>query len=219
VNFSDPLGLDPGGVLGTRLGFEGAILTGETPGVGNVGSVTVNENGTDFEIETGSSGGAGGAGGGGPAGGPNLGPEPPQEPVPQPHPSPTPTANSQNRGSFGKCFNGWRFSTAASQPFAGTRFHGAAKATFTFLEIAPPISLGGDVVATSMKATRTGIGGSPNPYASGLNLFFRHTADSSVKGSLLKFGTKATPIVSGIGAFTAGYNLSVGVQCGLGVIR
>lgn len=108
---------------------------------------------------------------------------------------------------------------AFSQPFAGTRFHGAAKATFTFLEIAPPISLGGDAAASAYKATRSGIGGTTNSYASGLNFFFRHTADSSVKGSLIKFGTRATPIISGVGAFTAGYNLAVAAQCALGIIQ
>jgi len=38
-------------------------------------------------------------------------------------------------------------------------------------------------------------------------------------GATTYYLAKATPIVSGIGAFTAGYNVSVAAQCGLGVIR
>ena len=94
-----------------------------------------------------------------------------------------------------------RLSTLCRRPRPG-----AAKATATFLEIGPPISLGGDAAATAFKTTRSGIGGTTNLYRSDLNFFFRHTADSSVKGSLTKFATRATPIISRIGAFTAGYN-------------
>jgi hypothetical protein len=142
-----------------------------------------------------------------------------QDPIPQPHPSPSPSLNPRNQRNFGRCFNGWRFGVAASQPFVGTRFHGAVKATATFLEIGPPISLGGDAAATAAKASRSGIGGTTKAYASGLNWFFRHTAGASVKGDLIKFGDKATPILSSIGAFTAGYNASVAAQCALGVIQ
>ena len=60
-------------------------------------------------------------------------------------------------------------------------------------------------------------GGTSNPYASGLTFFFRHTADASVKGSLIKFGTKATAILSGVGPFTAGFNLPMAAQCELGI--
>ena len=100
-----------------------------------------------------------------------------------------------------------------------SRVNGVTRATAQVLEIGPPDLPSSDAAATAIKASRSGIGGTTNPYASGLNFFFRHTADSSVKGSLIKFGTKATPTLSGVGAFTAGFNLAMGLQCGLGVIR
>jgi RHS repeat-associated protein len=140
-----------------------------------------------------------------------------QGPVPQPHPTPTPRPNKPS--NFSGCFNGWRFSATVDYFTQGSRLNGAARVTAQVLEIGPPISLAGDAGATAFKATRTGIGGTTNRYASGLNFFFRHTADASVKGSLIKFGTKATPILSGIGAFTGGYNLAMAAQCGLGVIE
>jgi hypothetical protein len=72
------------------------------------------------------------------------------------------------------------------------------------------------MAATSYKAKQTTIG-KPQPYASELNWLFRRGADavasSSLKGSLVKFGSKASPILSGVAAFTAGYNASVAGQC------
>jgi|SRR5215204_6024570 len=144
----------------------------------------------------------------------NFGRGSPQDPVPQP--PPTPQTNPSN---FGACFDGWRFSATVNHLTQGSRVNGAARVAAQILEIGPPVSLAGDAAASAMKATRSGIGGTTNPYASGLNFFFRHTADASVKGSLVKFGTKATPILSGIGAFTAGFNLAMAAQCGLGIIR
>jgi hypothetical protein len=140
-----------------------------------------------------------------------------QGPVPQPHPTPTPQPAKPS--NFGTCFNGWRFSATVDYFTKGSRLNGAARFTAQALEIGPPLSLASDVGATALKATRTGIGGTTNPYASGLNFFFRRAAPASIKGSLIKFGTKATPILSGIGAFTGGFNLAMAVQCGLGIIQ
>lgn len=116
-------------------------------------------------------------------------------------------------------FNGWRFSATVDHLTHGSRLNGIARVTAQVLEIGPPLSLAGDAAATTLKATRSGIGGTTNPYASGLNFFFRHTADNSVKGSLIKFGTRATPILSVVGAFTTGFNLAMAAQCGLGIIQ
>jgi RHS repeat-associated protein len=124
-----------------------------------------------------------------------------------------------NRGKFDKCFEGWRFSTAVSEPFKGTSLQGPVKTAAGFLELSGPASLSGDAVATGLKASRAGIGGTKNPYASGLNLVIRRTAPSFMKGTLLKIGTRATPILSGAGAFTFGYNLTVGVGCAFRVIK
>ena len=140
-----------------------------------------------------------------------------QGPVPQPHPTPTPRPTKPS--NFSGCFNGWRFSATVDYFTQGSRLNGAARVTAQVLEIGPPISLAGDAGATALKGTRTGIGGTTNPYASGLNFVFRHTAPASIKPSLIKIGTKATPILSGIGAFTAGYNFAMALQCGLGVIE
>jgi RHS repeat-associated protein len=115
--------------------------------------------------------------------------------------------------SFWKCFEKNKFSSL----FAGTKLQTAAE----FVEIGSEISLGGDIVATIYKSTQKTIG-KPQPYASGLNWALRRFANtvgsSSLKGSLVRVGSKVTPILAGVGAFTAGYNLSTAVQCGLGVL-
>ena len=126
---------------------------------------------------------------------------------------------TQRRINFRKCFNGWRFSAAASAPFRGTRFHGVVSGVAQFLEIGPPLSLGADATASALKARRSGIGGSKNPYASGLNWGFRRITTGSLRGKLTGFGNVAGPAFSGVGAFTGGYNLSVAVQCAGGVIE
>jgi hypothetical protein len=82
--------------------------------------------------------------------------------------------------------------------------------------------LAADTTATVYKATQATIG-KPQPYASGLNWFFRRGAEavgsSSLKGSLVKIGNKVSPVLSGVGAFTAGYNAGIAVQCLFGVIE
>jgi len=137
---------------------------------------------------------------------------PPQTRQPPPPPP--------NKKTFRNCFNNNRFSSL----FKGTRLYGVAK----FAEIGPPTSLAGDTAATIYKSTRTGIGGSTNAYASGLNYVFRAAANAlgnpsiggaSLKGALTTFGDIATPVLAVPGAFSAGYNLSTAVQCGLGVIQ
>ena len=140
-----------------------------------------------------------------------------QGPVPQPHPTPTPRPSKPS--NFSRCFNGWRFSATVDYFTQGSRLNGAARFTAQALEIGPPISLAGDAAATGFKATRTGIGGTTNPYASGLNFVIRRAAPASLKGSLVAIGSKVTPILSGVGAFTGGYNFAMAVQCGLGIIE
>jgi hypothetical protein len=123
-----------------------------------------------------------------------------------------------NGGKLGKCFEGWRFSTAASEPFRGTRFHGAAQGIAGFLEIGPPISLGADATATAYKATQTTLG-KPQPYASGFSWGIRRIATGSLRGQLTSFWERGGSGFLRVGAFTAGYNLSVTGQCLFGVIK
>ena len=101
----------------------------------------------------------------------------PQAPLRTPQPQPPPTPQPAKPSNFGRCFNGWRFSATVDHFTQGSRLNGAARVTAEVLEIGPPLSLVGDAGATAFKATRTGIGGTTNPYASGLNFFFRHTAE------------------------------------------
>ncbi len=140
----------------------------------------------------------------------------PKPPNPEPPPPPPPP----NKKTFRNCFNNNRFSSL----FKGTRLYGAAK----FAEIGPPTSLAGDTAAIIYKSTRTGAGGTTNIYASGLNYVFRSAASAlgnptiggvSLKGALVTVGDIATPALAVPGAFSAGYNLSTAVQCGLGVIE
>ena len=141
----------------------------------------------------------------------------PQQPVPQPHPSPTP-APTQNSKNFWKCMNGWKFSALVGDLTKGSRLQGAAQTTASILEVGAPLSTAGDAVATGYKATQTTLG-QPQPYASGLNWALRRIATGPLRGALTRVGNIAGPVLSGIGAFTAGYNASVAVQCGLGVIK
>lgn len=124
-----------------------------------------------------------------------------------------------NNGQFVRCFNGWRFSALVGDLSKRSRFRGFLEGSAKFLEFVPPIVVAADGVAAVAKAQRSGIGGSKVKTASSLNWFFRRTASPTTKGALIKFGTRATPILGGIGAFTAGYNASVAAQCGLGIIR
>jgi hypothetical protein len=147
----------------------------------------------------------------------------PQEPVPQPHPSPTPNPpqhSTPQRASndFWKCLNGWKFSALVGDLTKGSRLHGAAQTTASILEVGAPMSTAGDAVATGYKATQTTLG-RPQPYASGLNWAFRRMSTGAVRGGLTQVGNIAGPVLSGIGAFTAGYNASVAAQCGLGIIK
>ena len=140
-----------------------------------------------------------------------------QEPVPQPHPSPTP-APQQNSNAYWKCLNGWKFSALVGELTKGSRLQGAAQTTASILEIGAPMSTAGDAVATGYKATQTTLG-QPQPYASGLNWSLRRMSTGALRGGLTRVGNIAGPVLSGIGAFTAGYNASVAAQCGLGIIR
>jgi len=90
------------------------------------------------------------------------------------------------------------------------------------LEIAGPLSLAGDVLAGAAKSKRVGAGAPKNPYASGINWVGRRIADlvgsPKLKGVLVRVGDKVTLPLAFVGAFTAGYNLSIEVQCLLGFL-
>lgn len=117
---------------------------------------------------------------------------------------------------FNRCFNNYRFSS---------NFTGTARTVAEAVEAGSEISLASDIAATAykMSARSAYIGGTTNRYASGLNFALRRAADavgsSSLKGTLTRIGSRVTPVLSGIGAFTGGYNIAVAAQCGLGTIK
>ncbi len=143
---------------------------------------------------------------GGGVGASNLSGGGPQEPAPIRLP-PLP---------FSKCFNSYKFSS---------NFTGTSRTIAEVVEVGSELSLAGDIAATAykMNARSAYIGGTTNRYGSGLNYVFRRVADSvgssTLKGTLTKIGNRITPPLAIVGAFTAGYNLSVAVQCGLGVLN
>ncbi len=114
-----------------------------------------------------------------------------------------------------RCYENNKFSSL----FAGIPYvHGTAE----FLEIGPPISLGGDLAATGLKAGGKTLG-KPQPYASGLNAVFRFAGDAAgnpgLKGTLVGVGDKLTPPLAVVGAFTGSYNVTIFVQCACGIIQ
>jgi RHS repeat-associated protein len=126
-------------------------------------------------------------------------------------------------------------STSAWQCFLTNRFgrlpekFGAPELTVVAdaLEILAPTSAAGDVAASSFKATRVGIGGSTSSYASGLNYVLRRGAEffgnpgvgtKPVKGLLTNLGNVISPPLRVVGAFAAGYDLGILVQCALGTL-
>lgn len=89
------------------------------------------------------------------------------------------------------------------------------------LETASLISLGGDVIATARKATRGGVGGTSNPYASGFNMAARALGRAFRSPTLFRqpvaIGDRVTPVAAVFGAFTGAYNATIDVQCRLGL--
>jgi hypothetical protein len=122
-----------------------------------------------------------------------------------------------NRGSFERCYEGWRFSTVFSEPFRGTRFHGPAREVLGSLEILGPPVAAGDTAAMWAKSGGKTLG-KPGSGASGVNWAVRRMATGPLRGSLTKVGNVVS-LLRYPGAFTTGYNLSVGVQCTFGVIK
>lgn len=120
-------------------------------------------------------------------------------------------------GKAGGCYETYKFS---SLPIFGD---GALRDVVETVETGSMISLAGDLVATSLKATRTGVGGPANPYASGINMVGRGLGRSigspKVTGAIVKVGDKATPVLAIIGAFTGAYNFTIDVQCHLGILE
>src|SRR2546421_1151233 len=119
-------------------------------------------------------------------------------PIPQPHPTPLPQPKKQG---FIRCFESNRFSALARK---GTKLNTVLR----FTEIVPQLSLGGDLSATLVKGASAGVGGPKQPYASGLNFVFRRLATGAASGALTAVGDTLTPVLSSVGAFTTGYNLS-----------
>jgi RHS repeat-associated protein len=103
VNFVDPLGLDPEGGLGAGLGTLTAVEIGQTPNLGGVGTVTINDGGNDFEIETGTPTLSPGVGGEPLPSGPNPGPDPPQDPRPDPEKKPQVMSEGLRLGKLVDC--------------------------------------------------------------------------------------------------------------------
>lgn len=94
------------------------------------------------------------------------------------------------------------------------------------------ISVGADLVARGLKATKAGVGGPSNPYASGFNMVGRTLAkavgraiskDPAVTGRLVggvtAVGDKVSPALLLVAAGTAAYNTTTDLQCRLGIIK
>src|SRR5881397_4398238 len=120
------------------------------------------------------------------------------------------------------CFERHRLSSVVGSVTQGTGLEGLS----TVVEIVSPVavaSLTGDIIATGLKATRVGVGGPTQPYASGLNMVFRQlgraVGSRSLTGALVAVGDVATPALAVTGAFVAGYDLTTLAQCTLGVLN
>jgi len=109
---------------------------------------------------------------------------------------------------------------------------GKASQIVSWAETGSAISLGSDIVAMTLKATRTGAGGSVNPYASGFNMAGRaivRTGGRALKlsnsaigrgvGYVNAVGDKVSPVLAIIGAFTLAYNTTIDIQCRLGILQ
>jgi hypothetical protein len=74
----------------------------------------------------------------------------------------------------------------------------------------------------ALKSTRTGVGGTTTPYASGINMgaraLGRAVGSPAVTGRLVAIGDVASPALLAVFVFTTVYNATTLVQCGLGVL-
>ena len=118
-------------------------------------------------------------------------------------------------GELSNCIERNKFSSL----FDGTPLDGIASA----LEIVAPISLVSDIFAIEAKVARTGIGGSKQEYASGLNRVFRQigrgTGSLALTGALVGIGDILTPALAVTGAFTTAYNGTIIAQCLAGILE
>ncbi|HEV8640828.1 MAG TPA: kelch repeat-containing protein [Methylomirabilota bacterium] len=123
-----------------------------------------------------------------------------------------PTGLDKERPS---CFSRNRFASL----FAGTGW----EPVVTVVEIVSLSSLATDLVATGVKATRVGVGGPKQPYASGLNALSRGLGRAvgrpALTGALVAVGDIATPILAVTATFTGAYDATILAQCALGVIE
>gem|GEM_PF-3864533 len=88
------------------------------------------------------------------------------------------------------------------------------RATIEALQAVSVYSLFSDAKAIGLKALRSGIGGSPKIYASGLNRYLR-----SIGLGVLKIGDSASPAMAVIGTFSISYDATVMIQCELGLLQ
>jgi RHS repeat-associated protein len=120
--------------------------------------------------------------------------------------------NEREEQRVSNCYDQNRFSSLFG--------NGAARDVVGFIEVGSEISLAGDMVATGYKATQVSLG--DQAYGSAMNWTFRRIGNAAgnpaLKKSLTKFGDKATPALAVFGAFTAGYNASIYVQCRQGLL-
>ena len=120
--------------------------------------------------------------------------------------------NEREEQRVSNCYDQNRFSSLFGNGVAGD--------VVGFLEVGSEISLAGDMVATGYKATQASLG--DQAYGSAMNWAFRRIGNAAgnpaLKKSLTKFGDKATPALAVFGAFTAGYNASIYVQCRQGLL-
>lgn len=128
-----------------------------------------------------------------------------------------PTKSPRLPGQAAGCYGTNKFS---SLPIFG---EGALREVIETVETGSMISFASDLVATSLKAARTGVGGPANRFASGINMAGRALGRSigspKVTGAIVKVGDKATPVLAVIGAFTGAYNVTIDVQCHLGILK
>jgi RHS repeat-associated protein len=122
---------------------------------------------------------------------------------------------SSKCSSITECYEKHKFSSLFDNPYA----HGVAK----FFEDGAPISFAADLEATSLKATRVGVGGPKQSYASGFNWIGRNLARAAGRPDLIgkvnAIGNNVTPVLAGGAVFTMSYNATIWVQCFLGVLR
>jgi len=137
-------------------------------------------------------------------------------------------AQEAERAAEQQCYEQNKFSSAMGA-LSGSQ--GVANAV-DVAESGSLISVGADVVAMGLKAVRSAVGGTSNPYASGINLVGRPIAraigraisgDPAVTGKLVggvtAVGDKVSPTFLLIAAGTAAYNTATDLQCRVGIIK